>query len=183
MASSIGGNMIFGKLSHDLKLMATEHLNYDEKFKLVDIFPPVTKYIRIFDMNRHNVPIEQFPGASQRVQTASQEWEHFDNVIEQFGKLTNVTKIVMPSERDAEGFHKLDEAVVSSKNLNIEQFYWIHNHSCYSATEICEDFEHFGEPNIKLIIEYITNAKNVTQVTMVLVSRIYSTSTINWYLT
>lgn len=162
LASFIGSDMKFDKLSDDLKVMATEHLNYDDKFKLIEIFPPIINQIHTFDMNRHNPAIDN----NGEVSTQPAE-EHFDKVIELFKKLTKVNRIITPSKevRKMRGFSKLNKAVINSSNLNIELFYRMHEHSKSPTLYQCRGMgpekciDHFSQSDIGTITGYIENAR------------------------
>lgn len=150
MALFLGRDKKFSDLTPDELRMATEYLPYDDKIKLVDIFPPVIKQIKIFDMNRHNPPkgdnfgedtdeddcdwepsCDQFDWYGienlENLSDYRRAKKHFNAVVELFEKLTSVREIIMPycfeSCLQVPYFHILVTAIANSKNMKIEWFY------------------------------------------------------------
>lgn len=109
MASVGSGDKTFGHLSQELQLMVTDYLPYEDKIKLVDIFPPVINQIDTFDTSKI---AELYDDKVLRV----------TDCVKLFNKLTKVKRVLFTSHIGRTINKRLLEAISKGTNKDIRDF-------------------------------------------------------------
>lgn len=94
-----------------MKLVVIKYFTYEEKIKLVDIFPPVVRLITTFNFDLIQTIVMDAP-----------------RMAALFEKLTRVKKITLTRRiKDIPGYGCIADAIFSGSNCGIELFDEFHN--------------------------------------------------------